>query len=175
MNATVRGNRRSPRGDPWQAFDELPKPLRDAMQDGVSPLCPLKVRAAWRAACRRYSEGVAIAHVLQLDQGRPARRDVRRRAAIVTLTADAQSGQRAVLPLADCDCEEISAMWTPPLHHTRHRMPRLFVDRPCAQGVHAVVNTVHQACIAAANAAMLDALRLLEARGRAGAVAFLQI
>lgn len=65
MNATIRGIRRSPRGDPWEAFDSLPRPIRDALQDGVSPLCPLKVRAAFRASRRRYGEAEAIDRVVQ--------------------------------------------------------------------------------------------------------------
>jgi hypothetical protein len=66
MNATVRGRRRSPRGDPWHAFDALPRPIRDALQNGVSPLCPLKVRKTWREARRQHGEAEAIAHVLRL-------------------------------------------------------------------------------------------------------------
>jgi uncharacterized protein DUF6525 len=66
MNATIRGSRRSPRGDPWQAFDALPRPIRDALQYGVSPICPLKVRAALRMNRRAYGETKAIERVLQL-------------------------------------------------------------------------------------------------------------
>ncbi len=65
MNATVLGVRRAPRGDPWQAFDALPRAIRDALQDGVSPLCPLKVRRLWIAERRKHGEADAVAHVLQ--------------------------------------------------------------------------------------------------------------
>jgi hypothetical protein len=44
----------------------LPRPIRDALQDGVSPLCPLKVRKAWREARRQHGDAAAITHVLRL-------------------------------------------------------------------------------------------------------------
>jgi hypothetical protein len=65
MNTTVSGSSRSPRGDPWQAFDALPRPIRDGMQEGVSPLCPLKVRRLFRALCREKGETEAIAALLK--------------------------------------------------------------------------------------------------------------
>jgi len=65
MNATVRGRSRSPGGDPWQAFDALPRPIRDAMQEGVSPVCPLKVRKLYRTLRRAHGETQAIADVVQ--------------------------------------------------------------------------------------------------------------
>jgi hypothetical protein len=66
MNGTIMGSRRSPRGDPWRAFDALPRPIRDALQDGVSPLCPLKVRAVLRVNRRAYGETEAIERVVRL-------------------------------------------------------------------------------------------------------------
>lgn len=64
MNATVRGFRRSPRGDPWQAFDALPRPIRDAMQEGVSPVCPLKVRRLFRELRCQHGAAEAVARVV---------------------------------------------------------------------------------------------------------------
>jgi hypothetical protein len=49
-----------------EAFDALPRPIRDALQDGVSPLCRLKVRAVLRVNHRTYGETEAIERVLQL-------------------------------------------------------------------------------------------------------------
>jgi hypothetical protein len=43
----------------------LPLPIRDAMQDGISPLCPLKVLAALRVERRRCGETEAIAILLR--------------------------------------------------------------------------------------------------------------
>jgi hypothetical protein len=67
-NDTVRGVTRSPAGDPWRAFDALPRPIRDAMQDGVSPICPLKVRRLWRSERRQHGDEQAVAHVIAAIQ-----------------------------------------------------------------------------------------------------------
>src|SRR5271169_6132134 len=77
LNATVRGMRRSPRGDPWQAFDALPKPIRDAMQEGVSPVCPLKVKRLFREERRRHGEAAAIARVVQRIEDAQRRKAMR--------------------------------------------------------------------------------------------------
>jgi hypothetical protein len=43
------------------------------MQEGVSPLCPLKVRRLFRVECRRHGEAEAIARVVQRIEGAQGR------------------------------------------------------------------------------------------------------
>ena len=72
-NATERAFGRSPR-DPWRAFDALPRPIRDALQDGVSPMCPGKVRAVFRALRREVGETEAITRLVARIEAQQAAR-----------------------------------------------------------------------------------------------------
>jgi hypothetical protein len=45
----VRQSRRQ--GDPYQAFESMPRVIRNAMNDAYGPICPLSVAAIYQKSC----------------------------------------------------------------------------------------------------------------------------
>lgn len=68
-NSVIRLVRRMPKANPWDVYDELPPPIRAALQEGPEKLNPLWARLCLRRFRRRGEDEAAAALAVVRDIG----------------------------------------------------------------------------------------------------------